>query len=62
MKNLAELLVRLFTAAINLFNLNKAKEYADDPANTIANSDDGVLKSDKTFTELASESKRDRAK
>lgn len=62
MKAVAELLVRLIISASLLFNRKKAKKYADDPATAIANSDDGVLKSDKTFTELASESKRDRAK
>ncbi|KJY84822.1 hypothetical protein TW81_02180 [Vibrio galatheae] len=62
MKATVELIVRLLAAALNLFNRNKAKEYADDPATAIANSDDGVHKSDKTFAELASESERDRAK
>lgn len=62
MKASLKLLARLLTAALNLFNRKKAKEYADDPATAIANSDDGVLKSNKTFAELASESERDRAK
>lgn len=60
MRYTAELLVRFFAAVLNLFNRKKAKEYADDPATAIANSDDGVFKSDKTFAELAAESKRDR--
>lgn len=60
MKSAVELLVRFFAAVLNLFNQRKAKEYADDPATAIANSDDGVFKSDKTFAELAAESKRDR--
>ncbi|MBU2897697.1 hypothetical protein [Vibrio hepatarius] len=61
MNRAAEVLARFFAAALNLLNRKKAKEYADDPAAAIANSDDGVLKSDKTFAELASESKRDRS-
>ncbi len=60
MKKFAELLVRLLAVALNLFNRKKAKEYADDPATAIANSDSGVRRSNKTFTELAAESKRDR--
>ncbi|MCG9678737.1 hypothetical protein [Vibrio sp. Isolate24] len=60
MKSIVELLARFFAAVLNLFNRKKAKEYADDPATAIANSDDGVRRSDKTFAELAAESKRDR--
>lgn len=60
MKDIAELTVRILNAVLNLLNIKKAKEYEDDPSTAIANNDDGVLKSDKTFAELAQQSKRDR--
>lgn len=61
MSSFLELITRLIRWFINENNRNKEKQYTDDPANTISNGG-RVQQSDKTFTELAEQAKRDPTK
>lgn len=61
MSSFLELITRLIRWFINENNRNKEKQYTDDPAHTISN-DGRVQQSDKTFTELAEQTKRNPAK
>jgi hypothetical protein len=59
--NYVSFLIRLLEVLANVFNRSKKKKYAEDPAGTIANDPDGrVRESDKTFSDLANETERDK--
>ena len=53
-------LARILNGVMNAINRSNKKDAAANAADNIANNDDGVLKSSKTFDELAAESKRDK--
>lgn len=55
-----EFIARLGNAILNAINKHKAKSAADNPADTIANGG-GVQQSEKSFSDLAKQSKRDSA-
>jgi hypothetical protein len=55
-------IIRILGAVANAFNISKKKSYSNDSANAIANNDDGVLKSDETFADLADKSKSNKPK
>jgi hypothetical protein len=58
---LAELIARIVNAIIDAINRGKKADAANNPADAIANGG-SVLKSDKSFAELADEPRRDPAK
>lgn len=61
--NYLSALIRILGGIADVLNRAKKKKYTDDPADAIANDDDGgVLKSDKSFSDLANEAKRDKTK
>tara|TARA_R110000782_G_scaffold134374_2_gene226749 strand:- start:88 stop:273 length:186 start_codon:yes stop_codon:yes gene_type:complete len=51
-------LARLIDGGLDAWNRYKAKKSASNPAESIANNDDGVLKSSESFKDLADKSKR----
>ena len=58
-KQLIALFTRLLEALLNAINRANKKKAADSPASTIANGG-RVQQSDKTFSDLAEQSERDR--
>ena len=57
---IVEVIVRLIEAILNAINRGNELDAKDNPAEYLADSD-SVPKSDKSFSDLSAESKRDRA-
>ena len=57
---IVEAIARIVEAILNAINRGNELDAKDNPAEYLADSD-GVPKSDKSFSDLSSESKRDRA-
>lgn len=57
---IVEVIARIVEAILNAINRGNELDAKDNPAEYLADSD-GVPKSDKSFSDLSSESKRDRA-
>lgn len=62
MSKLAVFAARIGDLILDAINRSNKKKMSDDAANSIANNDDGVRKSEQSFSDMASKSRGDSTK